>query len=85
MTTPSPGIALLGDAEVGDVVGGERADLLERALVEQHREPLARGDLALRVLLGDPFRAAARSARSRISRRRPRWSLMLCLPGRTPS
>ena len=58
-TTPSPGKRLLGHPEVADVVGGERADLLERALVEQHREPLARGELALGVLVGHALRAAA--------------------------
>ena len=46
-------------AEVGAAVGDEHVELLEAALVEQHLEPLARGELALGVLRGDPLLAAA--------------------------
>jgi len=37
----------------------EHVELLERALVEQQVDPLARGQLALGVLAGDPLLAAA--------------------------
>ena len=53
------GEALLVQAESVHVVRGERAELLERALVEQQREPLARRELAARVLLLDALLAAA--------------------------
>ena len=42
----------------------EHVELLERALVEQHVDPLARGELALRVLGRDPLRPAARQRRA---------------------
>ena len=54
MTTPSPGYDLLVEAEVGGAVGDEAVELDEAALVEQEVEPLAGGELALLVLLGDP-------------------------------
>ena len=43
------------------------AELDERALVDQQRQPLARGELVLLVLAGDPLLAAARRARARRS------------------
>ena len=53
------GDALLAHAEVGAAVRHERADLDERAGVEQQLEPLAGGQPALGVDLGDAFGAAA--------------------------
>ena len=53
VTTPSPGIHLLRQAEVGGPVGHEAVELGEAAGVEQQVEPLARGELSLLVLLGD--------------------------------
>ena len=58
-TTPSPGIALVGEPELGLVVGRERAHLLEGAVVEEEGEPFAGGELAPGVLLGDAVGAAA--------------------------
>jgi hypothetical protein len=55
---PKP-VTMPFEAELADVVGGQRAELLERALVEQQRQPLARGELAARVLLLDALLAAA--------------------------
>ena len=40
-------------------MGDEPVELDEAALVEQEVEPLARGELALLVLLGDPRRSPA--------------------------
>jgi predicted Kef-type K+ transport protein len=40
-------------------MGDEHVVFLERALVEQHLDPLARGQLALGVLAVDPLLAAA--------------------------
>ena len=51
-------VALVGEAEGGHVVRRERAELLERPLVEQQREPFPRGELPLRVLLRDPVGSA---------------------------
>jgi hypothetical protein len=42
------------EPEVAGPVGDEPVELDEAALVEQQVEPLARGELALLVLLGDP-------------------------------
>src|SRR4029077_14507561 len=53
------GIDLVGEAEVGSPVGDEPVELDEAPLVEQQIETLARGELALLVLLGDPCRSAA--------------------------
>ena len=53
------GKALLVEAELADVVRRERAELLERTLVEQQREALARRELAACVLLLDAFLPAA--------------------------
>jgi hypothetical protein len=55
---PVPRIALLGHPEVRAVVGGEGADLLEGPLVEEVREPLAGGALALGLLVGHALGAA---------------------------
>ena len=52
-------VPLVGEPELGLVVGGQRAHLLERAVVEEERETLARRELAAGVLLGDPVEAAA--------------------------
>ena len=41
-------------------MGGEHADLLERVRIEEQVQALASGQLALRVLLGDGFRASHR-------------------------
>ncbi|GAB3622620.1 hypothetical protein GCM10027418_07020 [Mariniluteicoccus endophyticus] len=54
-----PGEVLVGHAEVVDVVGGQRAEFLEGALVEQDRQALARGQFPFRVLLVDAARTAA--------------------------
>ena len=59
VTMPSPGKRCLSRPNSDDVVRGERAELLERAFVEQQREPLARGELAARVLLLDALLPAA--------------------------
>ena len=50
---------LLLEPEVGGAVGDEAVELDEAAFVEQQVEPLARGELALLVLLGDARRAPA--------------------------
>jgi hypothetical protein len=55
---PVPRVALVGHPEVGAVVGGEGADLLEGPLVEEVREPLAGGALALGLLVGHALGAA---------------------------
>ena len=50
---------LLGHAEVGGAVGDEGVPLLEGARIEQKLQPLARGELAARVLrLHAPLAAA---------------------------
>ncbi len=49
--------------EIGAAVRHEHVELLERALVEQQLDPLARGQLALAVLCGDPPVAAAHARR----------------------
>ena len=50
-----------GDDPVGrDVAADERAELAERALVEKVLEARAGVELALAVVLGEPFRAAHR-------------------------
>ena len=59
VTTPSPGIFLLGHAEFGGAVLDEHVELLERALVEEHLDALARRQLAALVLRRDALRAAA--------------------------
>ena len=59
MTTPSPGNHVLLEAEVGGAVGDEPVELDEAALVEEEIEPLARGQLALLVLLRDAGGAPA--------------------------
>ena len=62
VTTPSPGYDLLVEPEVGGAVGDEPVELDEAALVEQQVEPLARGELALLVLLRDARRPPPCSA-----------------------
>ena len=59
VTTPSPGILRLLHAEVGAAVLDEHVELLERAVIEQQVDALARGQLALGVLGGDALLAAA--------------------------
>ncbi len=73
VTTPSPGIFGLLHAEVGGAVLDEHVELLERALVEQELDALARGQLAALVLrldarLAAALRAPARGAASSLSR-----------------
>ena len=50
---------LLLQSEIGGPVGDEAVELHEAAFVEQEVEPLAGGELALLVLLGDPVRSPA--------------------------
>ena len=50
VTTPSPGIFDLLHAEIGAAVLDEHVELLERALVEEEFDPLARRQLAALVL-----------------------------------
>ena len=50
---------LLGHAELAGAVLDEHVELLEGAVVEQHVEPLARRELAARMLLRDALRAPA--------------------------
>ena len=59
MTTPSPRNLLLVEPEVGAAVGDEAVELDEAARIEQQVEPLAGGELALLVLLGEALGAAA--------------------------
>ena len=58
-TTPSPGTIWSLHAEVAAAMGDELVDLLERAGIEQQLDPLARGQLAGRVLPLEPIGAAA--------------------------
>ena len=51
--------ALVGEPELRNVVRRQRAELLERALVQQQCQALAGGELAPRVLLLDPLPAPA--------------------------
>ena len=53
------GHAPIGHAEVDAAVLDEHVPLLERAGIEQHLDPLARGQAALRVLRLDAGRSAA--------------------------
>ena len=59
VTTPSPGHLGLLHAEFGRAVFDEHVELLERALVEQQLDALARGQLAAGVLRLDALLAAA--------------------------
>ena len=59
VTTPSPGTLVLLHAEFGRAVLDEHVELLERALVEQQLDALARGQLAAGVLRLDALLAAA--------------------------
>ena len=59
VTTPSPGIFVLLHAEFGRAVLDEHVELLERALVHQEFDALARGQLAALVLRLDAGLAAA--------------------------
>ena len=59
MTTESPGIALLVDAEVGGAVQDQRVELLEGARVDEQVDALAGGELAAVVLRLDAPLAAA--------------------------
>ena len=53
------GKLLLLQTEIGRAVGDEAVELDEAAFVEQEVQPLAGGELALLVLLGDPIRSPA--------------------------
>src|SRR5690606_26560956 len=57
------GDALRLHAEIGAVVFDVSVEFLERSLVQQHLEPLARGELALGVLRRDPLLAPAQPGR----------------------
>ena len=59
VTTPSPGTFGLLHAELDRAVLDEHVELLERALVEQQFDALARGQLAAGVLRLDALLAAA--------------------------
>ena len=59
VTTPSPGTLDLLHAEFDRAVLDEHVELLERALVEQKLDALARGQLAAGVLRLDALLAAA--------------------------
>ncbi len=59
VTTPSPGIFDLLHAEIGRAVLDEHVELLERAVIEQQLDALARRELAARVLRRDALLAAA--------------------------
>ena len=76
------GDLLLLHAEVDAVVLDVHVIFFEAALIEQHLEPLARGELALGVLRVDPLLAAAeprlRSLRLKLFDGRRRHSLSLC-------
>ena len=61
VTTPSPAIFGLLHAEIGGAVLDEHVELLERALVEEDLDALARGQLALGVLGLDARLAAAQA------------------------
>ena len=56
---PVAGDALVAHPEVGAAVGDELVQLDEGAGVEQEVDPLARGELARLVLLGDALGSAA--------------------------
>ena len=73
VTTPSPGIFVLVHAEVGRAVLDEHVELLERALVHQELQALARGELAALVLRLDARLAAAEP---RMARRLSSFSRM---------
>ena len=59
VTTPSPGILVVCHAEIVAAVLDEHVELLERVVIEQQFDALARGELALGVLRGDALLAAA--------------------------
>ena len=59
LTTPSPGMICCFHPEVLAAMRDELVDLLEGAGIEQARHALARGQLALRVMLLQPLFAAA--------------------------
>ena len=80
VTTPSPGIFCLLHAEVDAAVLDEHVELLERALVEQQLDALARGQLAALVLRLDALLAAAELAPARRSSRVSRMSFMCFRP-----
>jgi RecA/RadA recombinase len=52
---------LIRHAEIDAIVLDVHVDLFERSFVEQDLQPFAGGELALGMLRGDPFLAAARS------------------------
>ena len=76
VTTPSPGIFGLLHAEFGGAMLDEHVEFLERALVHQEFDALARGEFAALVLRVDPRLAAASRARSRRSSSFSRMSFM---------
>ncbi len=59
VTTPSPGIFWCSMPKSSQLCSTYMSSLFERALVEQHVEPLARGQLALGMLRVDPLLPAA--------------------------
>ena len=59
VTTPSPGSSALVHAEIGRAVLDEHVELLERVLVHQEFDALARGQLAAPVLRIDALLPAA--------------------------
>ena len=63
VTTPSPGIFCFVHAEIVAAVLDEHVPFLEGAGIEQQLQPLARGELALGVLLLDALLAAALARR----------------------
>ena len=63
VTTPSPGNCLRLHAEVDAIVLDIHVIFFEAALIEQHAEPLARGQPALGVLRRDALLAAAKPRR----------------------
>ena len=79
------GDALRLHAEVVAAVHDERVQLLERAGVEQDLDPLARGELARRVLLGDALLAAAARAPRRSAAAARRGASRACLSASAPS
>ena len=63
VTTPSPGISLLGHAEIAAAMLDEHVGLFERVRVEQELDALAGGKLAALVLRLDPPLATAQPGR----------------------
>jgi hypothetical protein len=73
VTTPSPGMCLLGHAEIGAVMLDIHVGFFKAAFVEQDRKPLARGQLALGVLRIDALLPAPSAARRGVFPFRRYW------------